>query len=41
MLPEISQDLQDILKKDIVKRGRIVVRVIKDELGNILDGKIR
>ena len=41
MLPEISQDLQDILNKDIVKRGRIVVPVIKDELGNILDGKIR
>ena len=41
MLPEISQDLRDILKKDIIKRGRIVVPVIKDELGNILDGKIR
>jgi hypothetical protein len=28
------------LKRDIIKRGRIVVPVIKDKLGNILEGKI-
>ena len=41
MLPNISQDIRDLLKKDIIKRGRIVVRVIKDEQGTILDGRIR
>jgi len=37
---QLGPSLRDILKKDIIKRGRIVVSVIKDKLGNILEGKI-
>ncbi len=37
---QLGPSLRDILKKDIIKRGRIVVPMIKDKLGNILEGKI-
>jgi ParB-like chromosome segregation protein Spo0J len=40
-LPPVDPRIYDLLKRDIQRRGRVIVPVITDEAGRVLDGKLR
>jgi hypothetical protein len=40
-LPPVDPRIYDLLRRDIERRGRVVVPVITDEAGRVLDGKLR